>query len=712
MPVQELIKVIPDYPKEGVFFRHIAPLIADRKEYLKAIDLLFKAIGKETLDKVQAVVVPESRGFILGETVANKLRTKLIMIRKPGKLPGDCYEVTYSTEYSKENRFQLEKDSALKKGDKVIFVDDVLAGGGTCKAGVDLLTQAGCEVVVAGFLIGLGMGGEDVIKASVDYDIKVVAYYNYPPNSPTLEYRAPPIAEEYRPVEQTYLRKETVKDKRPLLMWLSPALDDIARKMLNSGCFRASYISWGKFDKDMPNIEFEPSETTQPHHVVFLFSGENDADFFKQLSMLVVLPRQLIRSLTILIPFFAHGTHERVVYSGMLASAETYMKILSASLPMTRKGPPVIRILDIHALPIRFYADDNVHVKPTSALPLFLEKLEELTPRDAYGTKPTIILTDEGAKKRYGPTLKKKGFPTITFNKRREGLKRTLYISEIDEHASRTTGCILDDLVRTGRTILEAAKKLKEDLGFKEVNVFVTHADFVEGAVDKFTDENGLIDTFFITDSVAESSKLKGVKPFVILPVAPLFTEEVMMQLFDKPPPVQPRVLRVFVATTNKTKLDACMFAFHESRHKGVAVIHQVSGISSGVPEQPFGVKESGDGARKRLINMMEVVEEADDTAFLAIESGIIKAGDEYFDEVFICYKRPGCQIGEYPRQTWLIPKEHYDLVEEAIADPTVTFGSRIEKKYGFNEGTWHKRILGKSRFEQISESLIGIDLF
>ena len=117
--------------------------------------------------------------------------------------------------------------------------------------------------------------------------------------------------------------------------------------------------------------------------------------FAEQLALLVALPRQLINSLTIVVPYLGPATHERVDFSGMLATVEPILKILSSSIPPTRTGPPILRIFDIHALQIRFYPTDQITMKLMSAIPILKEYMR------MYKVKPTIVFPDAGAYKRF-----------------------------------------------------------------------------------------------------------------------------------------------------------------------------------------------------------------------------------------------------------------------------------------------------------------------
>ncbi|MHB1661709.1 MAG: adenine phosphoribosyltransferase [bacterium] len=154
------IREIPDFPKKGINFKDITPLLSDRKAFAFAIDSLAEGyIGK----KIDYVVCIEARGFVVGAPLAYKLGAGVIMVRKPGKLPYECSSLSYDLEYGSAT-LEIHKD-ALKKGDRVIIADDVLATGGTAIATFSLLEGFGAEVIDAVFLAELSfLNGRDRLK--------------------------------------------------------------------------------------------------------------------------------------------------------------------------------------------------------------------------------------------------------------------------------------------------------------------------------------------------------------------------------------------------------------------------------------------------------------------------------------------------------------------------------------------------------------------
>ena len=148
--LKPLIRHIPDYPKPGILFYDITTLLSDAKGLHAAIDCLVNPYRNDTVDCVIGI---ESRGFIFGTAVADRLGLGFIPVRKAGKLPSTTVSVDYELEYGTDS---LEMhDDAIRKGQHVLIVDDLLATGGTAKAVVDLVVGIGANVHGLAFLIEL-----------------------------------------------------------------------------------------------------------------------------------------------------------------------------------------------------------------------------------------------------------------------------------------------------------------------------------------------------------------------------------------------------------------------------------------------------------------------------------------------------------------------------------------------------------------------------
>jgi adenine phosphoribosyltransferase len=156
------IRDIPDFPTPGILFKDITPLLADPRAFHIVLDSIAERFIGEHVD---AIVGVEARGFIFGGALAARLNASFVPARKPGKLPAESDRVSYKTEYSTAE-LEMHKNS-LKRGARVVVVDDVLATGGTAKASAELVATQGGEVVAYAFVIELSfLGGKKVLAPS------------------------------------------------------------------------------------------------------------------------------------------------------------------------------------------------------------------------------------------------------------------------------------------------------------------------------------------------------------------------------------------------------------------------------------------------------------------------------------------------------------------------------------------------------------------
>ncbi|MCV2868019.1 adenine phosphoribosyltransferase [Defluviimonas sp. WL0002] len=158
--VKDYIRTIADFPHEGIMFRDVTTLFADARGFRMAIDQLLHPYAGERIDKVVGL---EARGFILGGAIAHQLSKGFVPIRKKGKLPGATVSQAYKLEYG-EAVMEIHED-ALLPGERVLIVDDLLATGGTCEAGIRLCERLGAEVMGCAFVIDLPeLGGRALLE--------------------------------------------------------------------------------------------------------------------------------------------------------------------------------------------------------------------------------------------------------------------------------------------------------------------------------------------------------------------------------------------------------------------------------------------------------------------------------------------------------------------------------------------------------------------
>jgi len=148
MDLKEKIRVIEDFPKEGISFKDITTLLKDKDAYKQTVETMVEICREKGVD---VVVGPEARGFVLGAPVAYGLGVGFVLVRKPGKLPAETESYEYDLEYGKDT-LEIHKD-AIKPGQRVVIIDDLLATGGTALAVIKLVEKLGG--VVAGVLFAM-----------------------------------------------------------------------------------------------------------------------------------------------------------------------------------------------------------------------------------------------------------------------------------------------------------------------------------------------------------------------------------------------------------------------------------------------------------------------------------------------------------------------------------------------------------------------------
>jgi adenine phosphoribosyltransferase len=169
MEYKKLIRDIPDYPVKGVIFKDLTTLWKDKEGFKKSIKDLITLIKDTIFDKVVSI---EARGFILGAVIAYELNKGFVPVRKKGKLPYKTISYKYSLEYGEDEIFIHE--DAIKKGEKVLIVDDLLATGGTTNAVINLIKKLGGQSIGAAYLVEL-----EFLKGRNRIDVPVYSLIKY-----------------------------------------------------------------------------------------------------------------------------------------------------------------------------------------------------------------------------------------------------------------------------------------------------------------------------------------------------------------------------------------------------------------------------------------------------------------------------------------------------------------------------------------------------
>jgi adenine phosphoribosyltransferase len=168
--LRRIIRDVPDFPKKGIVFKDITPVLADAEAFKKAIDAMAESLQGRDFDLLVGI---ESRGFIFAAALAYMLGKGKVPVRKPGKLPAKTVQVSYELEYGTD-RLEIHHD-AIRAGQGVVIVDDVLATGGTARGTANLVEKVGGEVVALSFFIELEfLRGRDKLAG---FDVRSVLSY-------------------------------------------------------------------------------------------------------------------------------------------------------------------------------------------------------------------------------------------------------------------------------------------------------------------------------------------------------------------------------------------------------------------------------------------------------------------------------------------------------------------------------------------------------
>ncbi len=168
--LKAIIREVPDWPKKGILFYDLTTLLKDAAGFRQAVNALISPFKNKEIDLVAGI---EARGFIFAPTVAYALEAGFVPVRKPGKLPAATHRITYHLEYGTDS-LEIHQD-AIRQGQRVLVVDDLIATGGTARAVADIVEQMGGTLVGLAFLVELGfLNGRDKIS---NYEVVSVLKY-------------------------------------------------------------------------------------------------------------------------------------------------------------------------------------------------------------------------------------------------------------------------------------------------------------------------------------------------------------------------------------------------------------------------------------------------------------------------------------------------------------------------------------------------------
>lgn len=689
--ISQYLKPVADFPEPGITFQDISPLFLDPKALESAMDNLFKLIRHLEIDLVAGL---DARGFLLAPLLARRIgQCGVLMIRKKGKLPGDCHEIQYNVEYKSGQTIQLQK-GLVKPGQKVLIVDDILATGGTANATSQLLKDAGAHVL------------------GIICLVKIVVPHPAPLYMPVYSLGHFDLDAHFHPSTMDTLNgsiKHNLpyqlglysQSQLPIIVLYHHTMETMARNLEAAYPFEFQLmpISWNRFPDGYYNIHFPSPTELQNRKVLFIGNMANPDQLLEQLSVLIVLPRQLIESLHIFFPYFGPGTMERIGQPGTLATADTLANFMSRCFPMTAQGPPVIHILDLHAEVARFYFKDQVIMNPLSAIPMVLKRVFEKEP----GT--VICFPDEGSYKRFRHHLASKT-SIVVCQKIRVGDTRRVHIIDSIDFDFKTDPLdhvlIVDDLVQTGGTLDECRKALIS-IGAKKVSAFVTHAVFPNRSYRAFLPNGSKagFDSFFLTDSNPEvTDQLKHLNPFEVIPLMPSLAPTFFQALHYQEP------MRVLVASINPDKLRAVEMGLRRFFPNRELIIQGYScDAHPDVKEQPIGKPETQLGATWRMNQVLKyaVNHSLPIDMWVAIESGIWVDEDDQLWKDSAYVELASNQIRTTSIWSQGTPVDSW-MVESYLNGGRIgTIGQRLRPDYSSD---WHLTTYGISRVTIMADAV------
>lgn len=735
--------------KKGVIIRDIMSLMVntnDRKYFFELLVEYYK-------DKIDVIVGPDSKGYLFS-ILSDMMNIPFLPIRKrTGKIPNTIFKY-YNSEYGCSGlEVQVDLINKLPKGkhSRILVIDDVIATGESILAIIDLLKKVDYRVTHVMCPVELlGLGARDKLNGC-----EFISFYKVPYNITKNDYLNKITHEDHESLKYKLQELEyTILDYSKLVTYRSNLLNDLKllntevvtiTKLLNKNLvkvlkydyisteddnrvilfyhydmesmaedivnmypnhFRLGKINWNYFPDQWYNISFETPLNNK--NVVFLGTLFDPKKFLETAMMGIIFPRQHINSFTYVIPYFAPATFERVQKEGILASAEPVAKLLTSCLRDTKGESCILKIYDIHALPVRFYFTDNCIIKHLTAIPLIknIIKKEMLT----------VCFADDGAVKRFKQFFSE--FPMVICSKERIGTERKIVISDMynfNREKNMEHVIIIDDLVQTGNTLHECRKALICN-GFKKVSCYVTHAVFPNECYNEFLEDGPKygFENFYVTNTNPIITNKLSEKPFIVLNINNHLANDIINDLqIHTNNIVTP--LNVHVATTNQNKLEAVNISLNKVNSEKISKYYPINiygyDIKSNINNQPIGYSETQLGANNRINQLCTINNDTiSNNLYISIESGYCtdcetKSG---FDFAVILVKYRDILLEEISDRIYIDEKD-LDIADICVQDPSITIGSELEKRYGYPNGQWHEYYSNTSRTEQLVKPLTNI---
>ena len=755
--LEAALPVVHDWPKPGIRFYDIAPLMSARPALFgAAVDRMHEdivrhcAAAQEPLPDLVAGL--DARGFVFSSLLADGTRLSCgnLLVRKRGKCPGrecDKYRVEYGLEYGRD-AFELPRACmafAAPRAPRVWIVDDLLATGGSMEAAVKLVRAAGGEVQGCSALIRIGDAGERRLREQAGVPA-VLALLHMPGEPAPAPAPAPLCAEEHKgsptkaaplpaPGAWRELSADTpspaslrIKRDAPVVIVAWKTMRALAEAWVQAAprSARVGAVSWERFADGHHHIGFEALEAYRNRHVVFLGDLRDADDFLAQQQLCISLSRKKPLSLHVVYAYFGPGTMERTPLHGILrprdevATAETLAQILSRTLTASKQGPPTVYVFDIHAPVTHFYFNNQeVVYRGLSMIPVLRARIEAHT-----GTQGLVYcFPDEGAKKRFYDYFSDRAL--ICCSKARRGDARDVTVSDFvncapEDAAAWRHVVIVDDLAQSFGSLIECNRALRRWLAQQPHAVGGGPAPRVHAAVvhlvcpgDSFKRLSNLEwDAVYTTDSVpAVAARALAHDPhlFHVEPFLPVLREEILR---DSGLPALERLSaaaterRLLLLSCAAPKLRAAEAAFPEYAIRTVSA-------ASGVSAQPLE-HETFTGAVNRFRQQLGAGRVNDGPLpcqkrelCLAIENGVDSDGADF--AVVLLGTSDGCCVAVSGGRV-LLPQEIAQTLRREARDNADANGRRtcgqllVERGLARDAADWHAGFCTQTRAQILAE--------
>lgn len=657
--VVETIAWTNDYPKKGIRFADLSETFGSTELAL----LAKKATDCLCIEKGQIIVGVPTRGCTWATILANASFSQAIFLSKDGvgtRLP-NCQplcgsETVYAEKVTKFSIRTVDVRTALE-ADIVWIADDVVESGQTMAAVQAAFQELGCKDVRCITLMTI-----DRPTLATPRQLSTVIQYIsttqlcHPGNVFTVD---------------SLFTLRGVSEKKGQVVFGPPSMNALVKQCARYNDARVGSISWESFPGGgMPNVSF-------PHEIwnaIFIY----DASWMSTIQDGIVhaIARNCTGRVEVIVPYLPQGTMERVDQEGVMASAQTTLHSLCASMPQTGEALVGVTIVDIHQTGSRFYCTDRVQYTPKSVL-------KQLVPGNANDT--IIAFPDDGACKRF-----KHLFPTHTmliFSKTRQGEERKIHLAErigrLDVSKANQV-IIVDDLTRTGGTILNTAKVLRSEMGAQRIGACFVHADFDAGKTISFATSN-LLNDIYCSNSVPAKARALFMACPAKVHVNDIFSGQRLLFQDSRPD-------ADIIASDSPLKIAAV-----QSRFRGASCFYS-GPVPSGIAEQPVGVEQIQQGLKNRL-QFVSSTFPSQDTQVVAFESGIVLMDGHYVDRA-MAGRANGGRI-----TTGHFCDDPIDITEQDIAaalEQGITVGELMQRRYNLpTKSSWIP-----NRAEQLYKSL------